>query len=255
MSGRIVVGGHFSADEWLAEIMYRPVFKWVGQPQGTDDVSLEREMASLAKGGGAFFYAKLPTRNIAQCTVFERAGFGVVDTGVTFSWAGELQEKLADIDIGLAGAANHEAVAEIAERCFRWSRFHLDPHIPLELANLIKRRWIENYCQRRRGESLYVAQIDGNVAGFLAVLKSSRGNQLVAAIDLIGVDQAYQGCGVGSALIRRFIADWKGHVDELIVGTQIANIQSMRFYERNGFRVTDSSYVFHAHYLNGNTRK
>jgi len=51
---------------------------------------------------------------------------------------------------------------DIAESAFVYSRFHLDPLVPKELANRVKREWIANYVRRQRGERLLVAEVDGN---------------------------------------------------------------------------------------------
>ncbi len=241
----------FAADTWLAETLARPVFKWTGCTEGVAEGRLAAEMVELANGGDAFFFARMPTTDVSQCAAFSRAGFSVVDTGITFAWAGEVEAPQSDISVGVVRPEQHAAVTEIAGRCFRWSRFHLDPRIPVGLANLVKRRWIESYCRGHRGTVLYVGSVDDRVAGFLAVLESSMENRPYAAIDLIGVSPEYQGRGVGTALVRRFVEDWRERAKELRVGTQAANVQSLRFYERNGFRAVGSSYVLHAHYYGG----
>jgi dTDP-4-amino-4,6-dideoxy-D-galactose acyltransferase len=242
----------FSADPWLAETLERPVFKWTGQVTPAAEGQLSVEMAELAKRGDAFFFAKVPTTGVAQCIGLARAGFAVVDVSITFALAAEGGTRPPDVVVRAARSSEqHKAAADIAASCFRWSRFHLDPRIPVELANLIKRRWVENYCRGQRGEALYVGEIGGKVAGFLAVLKSTVGGRTTAVIDLIGVSLEHQGRGVGTALVRHFVDEWRGRSEELRVGTQAANIQSLRFYERNGFRVVDSTYVLHAHYRDG----
>ena len=96
---------------------------------------------------------------------------------------------------------------------------------------------------------LYVGRIGGAIAGFLAVIESRVGTRSIAVIDLVGVSPEHQGRRVGTALVRRFIEEWRGRAAELRVGTQAANVQSLRFYERNGFRVVQSDYVLHAHIL------
>lgn len=241
----------FAADTWLAETLARPVFKWTGQSEETAEGRLSAEMAELANGGDAFFFARVPTCDVSQCMLLARAGFSVVDAGVTFAWAGGGEAPSPDVSVGVARPEQHETVAEIAGRCFRWSRFHLDPRIPVELANLVKRRWVENYCRGQRGAALYVGEIGGAIAGFLAVIETPVGDRSIAAIDLIGVAPEHQGRSVGTALVRRFVDEWRGRAAELRVGTQAANVQSLRFYEFNGFRAIESSYVLHAHYCNG----
>jgi dTDP-4-amino-4,6-dideoxy-D-galactose acyltransferase len=241
----------FSPDPWLAETLSRPVFKLVTLQFANQEQALSEEMANLVKAGSAFFYAKLPTSEIGLCRALSRAGFAVIDTGITFEWTGPAEAAPADVSVGIARPAQYEAVAAIAERCFRWSRFHLDPSIPSELANRVKRRWIENYCRGQRGSALYVGEIGGAVAGFLAVIESRAGNRTTAMIDLVGVAPEHQGRRVGTALAQRFVDEWRGKSEALRVGTQAANIPSMRFYERNGFRAVESNYVLHAHFRNG----
>jgi dTDP-4-amino-4,6-dideoxy-D-galactose acyltransferase len=242
----------FSADPWLAETLGQPAFKLAERSTSVSERRLSAEMAELAKQGNAFFFAKVPTTDVARCMELARAGFSVVDVGITFALAAEGGAPPPDVAVRVPSSAEqHEAVANIAGRCFRWSRFHLDPRIPVDRANLIKRRWAENYCRGQRGAGLYVGEVGGRVAGFLAVLESAVDGRKAAIIDLIGVSPEHQGRGVGTALVRRFTQDWQAHAAELRVGTQAANVQSMRFYENNGFRIIESTYVMHAHFRDG----
>lgn len=231
----------FSPDPWLSETLERPVYKLNGPP-GDDIAAL---MSQLAGGRDAFFFARIPTTDVRTCSLLTAAGFRVVDTTVTFAWAGNRPISASpNVTVGPARPEQFAVLQDIAGSCFRWSRFHLDPMIPTELADRVKKRWIENYCLGKRGSALYAAEVDGKTVGFLAVVESSG----AAFIDLVGVAPEAQGMGVGVALTRHFIESWKDRAGELKVGTQVANIRSMRLYERAGFSVVDSSYVLHAHH-------
>jgi ribosomal protein S18 acetylase RimI-like enzyme len=142
---------------------------------------------------------------------------------------------------------HHCAVLDIAGSCFVYSRFHLDPKIAPETAHAIKRAWVRSYLEKTRGEQLLVALRDGKPVGFLAVLATTAHGEPCRVIDLIGVDQAYQGHGVGRALVGHFLAESVGRCAILQVGTQAANIPSLRLYESLGFRVCKTAYVLHAH--------
>ena len=225
------------------------MFKLIS-PQ-VDQQTLSAEMGRLSRGGPAFFYAKLPTSQVAVCLSLVRAGFFVVDTGITLAWAGSDNFRGSDIKVSVVRPDQHQAVADIAARCFRWSRFHLDPQIPADLASRVKRRWVENYCRGQRGSVLYVGETGASVAGFLAVIESRINNHPGAVIDLVGVAPEFHRRGVGSALVKFFVNEWQGRVDELRVGTQAANIQSLRFYGQHDFRIVDSSYTMHSHFYNG----
>jgi ribosomal protein S18 acetylase RimI-like enzyme len=88
-----------------------------------------------------------------------------------------------------------------------------------------------------------VARCDNVPAGFLQLLRSAADDMV---IDLIAVDTAYRGRGVARAMIGFASAncDCGGPV---LVGTQVANIPSVRLYETLGFRLTAAHYVFHHH--------
>jgi dTDP-4-amino-4,6-dideoxy-D-galactose acyltransferase len=239
----------FSPDAWLGESLGRPAFRLV--PGALEEGELLRsQMSALSQHGDAFFYARVPTSEVQACIRLTAAGFGVVDTGITLA-RGPGTHGNRDIRVAVAKASQHEAIPVIGERCFRWSRFHLDPKIPTALANVVKRRWLESYVQGARGAALYAAAVEGQVAGFLAALESSSAGRRVAIIDLLGVAPEHQRKGLGAALVQFFISEWQGSVSELRVGTQAANVDSLRLYESCGFRVAESSYVLHAHYRDG----
>ncbi len=242
----------FASDVWLSETMGRAVYRWLGVTGATAGAAAA-EMTRLAAGRDALFFAKTTTTDPEQCRTLEGAGFSIVDTGITLAWDADavLAPPPGEIAVGPARPSQHVAIAEVAERSFRWSRFHLDTRIEPALANHVKRRWIENYCAGARGSALYAAEAGGIVAGFLAVIEGQVNGHPAAVIDLIAVAPEFQGRKVGAALIAFFIAEWRPRVRHLRVATQAANIRSMRFYEGLGFRAAASGYVFHAHYRNG----
>ncbi len=247
-------GSAFAPDRWLADILERPAFRLAAPGVGAGQ--LAEQMAGLSRDSDAFFYAKLPTAEVAACIELSNAGFAVIDTAMTLDWAG-LQPAVAAATVQVGPVQPHQASAlvTIAESCFLWSRFHLDPQLPRRMANLIKRRWIENYVNGSRGSALYAAVLDGEVAGFLAVIESTVNGVPAASIDLVGVAPQFQGRGVGVALVDTFLRDWEPRAKALRVGTQAANIRSLRLYESRGFRISESNYVLHAHYRGGRIKR
>jgi ribosomal protein S18 acetylase RimI-like enzyme len=138
------------------------------------------------------------------------------------------------------------AVLDIAGAAFKFTRFHLDPAVPATMAHAIKREWIANYAKKKRGDRLFVAMLDGRPAGFNATLTTESGGKRSAVIDLIAVASHAQRRGVGEALVGAFFEHYRGY-DTLVVGTQVANVPSVRLYEKLGFRLTKSHYVLHKH--------
>ena len=236
------------ADSWLAGIFGYPVF------QVLPGIATSIQPGDLpAFEDRAFYFAKTATNRLDQVHALTHAGFRVVDVSVTFDrspgqWIASSGGSVSIDDIR---DDQRDAVLAIAESCFVYSRFHLDPLIPRRVADEVKRRWIESYIDKRRGERLLVAEVDGEPAGFLAVLGSSVDGRQARVIDLVGVAKSHQGKGIGRALVNRFIAASEGECEVLRVGTQASNIPSMRLYEQCGFRIAGTAYVLHAHVENG----
>jgi len=240
----------FTEDSWISETIGIKCYRCDAQT-GFPLAELAEAMRLLAAGGDAFFYAKVPTDQLPLVSQLMRGGFSLVDTNIVLERQAErLSQNSSDIEVTEARPEHYPMLQDIAESCFRYSRFHQDPRFPVTIANRIKRKWIENYCLGKRGAALYVALLRGNPVGFLAVLKLP-GKPSAAAIDLIGVRTEFQQQGIGRVLIGHFIECWQGRVDRLVVGTQITNQSSLALYTNHGFQVMKSAYVLHAHVNNG----
>ena len=237
----------FVPDAWLAEMFECEVFR--ASFDKDEVLDPEKIFAETNLPERAFYYAKAPVEAILQANALAGAGFRVVDVNVVFERQPALQPAPdGSILVRDVQPADEAATLEIARTAFLYSRFHLDPFIPNELANRIKREWVANYILRQRGEQLLVAEVNGKIAGFLAVLETP---DHTGVIDLIGVARNMQGRGVGRSLIQHHVHEAVGKYPRLIVGTQIANVPSMRLYENCGYNISSATYVFHAHISEG----
>jgi GNAT superfamily N-acetyltransferase len=224
-------------DRWLAERFGHPV--WTVRGASSAEV---REHVG-AHTGRALYQAKVPATDVAA--LLDLATVGLVAVNVNCVLA------RAPADVGVPDAAGvtvrdldpqrDEAVLDIAAGAFERSRFHLDPRIPGEIADRIKRDWVDSYLHGRRGEFAYAAELGGAIVGFLAV--AADGDTRI--IDLIGVAAPARGRGAGAALVHRFLADAVGRCTRVEVGTQAANTLATRLYEHAGFRAARSVYDLH----------
>jgi ribosomal protein S18 acetylase RimI-like enzyme len=198
------------------------------------------------EAGKALYYVKVPCTRVDVVRALSRQGFCVVDVNVVF-------ERVPDPDPVPLPPAVHPVEAEeaedilsIAEHGFVYSRFHLDPRVPDRVANGLKRHWVQSYLDGSRGDRLLVVTIDRRPAGFLAELSLVCDGRTIRVIDLIAVGESFRGRGAGRRLVEAFVHDAQA-ADVLRVGTQVANVPSVRLYETCGFRFASSSYVLHAH--------
>jgi dTDP-4-amino-4,6-dideoxy-D-galactose acyltransferase len=244
-------------DGWLAGLMGRPVFRVdLAGPEG-DQGADERLREHSRQQARAFYYAKVDAVRVDTARRLSAGGFFVADTNVFFRLdrAPQLTRDFPGVTVGELQAGEEDAVLAIAADAYRFTRFHLDPFVGSDLANAIKRAWCGNYVRRLRGDRLFVARLDGRPAGFLAALTVEAGGQHKAIIDLVGVAPALQRRRVGAALTTAFVEHYRGRAAMLEVGTQVANLPSIRLYERCGFSLVSSQYVLHLHIEAGKPRQ
>lgn len=245
-----------SEDRWLSEIFQYSVFKIESDP--TVDVSQAAQLVSnhSSEQPVAMYYAKIATDQVELVRQLGKAGLYVVDVNMTFRLNNKGPAHVSSPgypswSIGEITADQHEEVLAIAGSCFRYSRFHLDPLVPSKIAHRVKHDWILSYVTGQRGEKLFVASANGKLAGFLAVIATESGGKSGRTIDLVGVDKTFQGQGAGQALGKFFIDYYRDRCDFLNVGTQGANVPSIRLYQKLGFSLMKSEYVMHMHVRNG----
>lgn len=216
-------------DAWLSRRLGVPAHRLSGAPP-------EALPAGLV-------YAKAEVGDLAPLSRLQDAGFRLVDTAVSLECPLPLPSPAdAGGRIRPARADDEDAVAEIARTAFTYDRFHGDPAIDDAVADGIKEAWARNHFAGGRGDGMAVAEADGAVAGFLLLLRD--GGTLV--IDLIAVAAGCRGRG----LARGMIAHAAGMFEDgttMRVGTQLANIPSVRLYESMGFRLVAAHHVLHRH--------
>jgi ribosomal protein S18 acetylase RimI-like enzyme len=238
----------FEADRWLTDVLARPVFS-VHDVANHEPCPGEALREHASSRPGAFYFAKLSTLHVDTAGKLTACGFRVVETHVTFSRpiGGALPiDEQKDFRVEPATPALRDRVLDIAGSAFRYSRFHLDPAFDRSSADKVKREWIRSYFDKKRGDLLLVGRKRFTPVGFLALMMQPEQRE-VAVIDLVGVAPEHQGKGLGQHLIAAALDASRNCAQVLEVGTQAANIPSIRLYERLGFRAVRASYVLHYH--------
>jgi ribosomal protein S18 acetylase RimI-like enzyme len=231
-------------DSWFSERFGHPVFSVLDPGDDAEDLTRHADGR-----GRATYQAKVDVRDLETVTALEAAGMHIVNVSVTLARdpAAAGDRRPATVDVREMDPERDDALRDLAGRTFRYTRFHLDPEIPQEIADRIKRDWVWSYLHRKRGEELLVAVQAGEPVGFLAVLARGDAKRRVRVIDLIGVAPEAQGQGAGSALVQRFHERAAGRCDVVEVGTQLANAPAFAFYERLGYVTTGSAFDLHMH--------
>lgn len=146
-----------------------------------------------------------------------------------------------EVSISNQLAASEEILA-IAEESFKYSRFFNDPYLDKEKSNKVYWNWVKSSFGK---EEKYFVQYmpDGKCQGF--ILFSVNDSAIV--IELIAVKKTTIQKGIGSQLLQSLEAYAKvlSTIEEIKVGTQINNIEAVRFYTKNGYIYQSTSSVYH----------
>ena len=210
----------------------------------------------------AFITLKVNTKNINDILLLQKLGFLIVDTLIQYSLKPKYfyknSQKIIDKSnffIKSADINEKEKIAKVAYDEFKFSRFHLDPLIPNLLASKFKYEWVLNYFLGNRGHNLFVAKEkeDGEILGFILLKDQINFNNDMSStgIDLLATVSKFNKKGVASALVA-FSVDKYINFNKILVGTQAVNIPANNLYQRLGFRMENSTYIFHYHYKHGN---
>lgn len=195
-----------------------------------------------------FLTTRLSEGELTGLHAVEAVGFRIIESFLTFGrkTADEIPfVSKSDFYVRLAQPDEMETVASIAYRAFESFRLWVDPQIPELRARHSRREWVRNGF-KGRAEAIYVAEVEQELVGFV-LLRSKREAEKVGEIELIAVEPAFHGRGIGKALVTEAIRHYQGQTSEIQVGTQAKNLEAIGLYTRMGFSVVRSELSFHRH--------
>lgn len=242
------VHNNMICDLWLSQILKQEVYKLVIDDEFVKHInnhtSQEYRILHALPLKRVFIYCKVPVDAISSIKLLEELDFYLIDTNMTFEKPILPTHHFAGYwTIRFAVPSDESQVVELARKNFAYSRFHLDGNISRDAANTVKAEWVRNYFLGNRGEQMVVATVEGRVVGFIQVLY---GNEKTLIIDLIAVDKKWRRKGIAVDMIA-YAESNCGGFNRIQVGSQIANIPSIRLYEKLGFKMFKAEYVFHYH--------
>ncbi|MCX8045003.1 MAG: GNAT family N-acetyltransferase [Desulfobacterota bacterium] len=238
---------HCVSDPWFSAVLNRAVYRLVectalegsGNAPATM-VPWER----CSQESPVFIYATIPSSDVKASARLGQRGFYCAESRLVFEKQRQ-PERFPVPDtftIRYAIPADEQEVRRIARCSFSYSRFHCDPRFSRVEADAVKEAWAANFFTGGRGTHMIVAVSHDTCIGFLQLCAQHD----VLTIDLIAVAPEHRHHGIADAMIAYAERTCSGHA-RIRVGTQAANIPSVRLYERLGFRLVASYYVLHYH--------
>lgn len=147
-----------------------------------------------------------------------------------------------DIRSVMGLALDRKLLYNLAYESGKYSRFKLDPKISDERFKALYRLWIDNSITGQFSDGFLVKAIEDTPAG----LVTYKFSQNKATIGLIAVSPRLQGKGIGSELlaaVEKYVFD--AGMESLVIPTQKSNEMACKFYEINGYSLSESKHIKH----------
>lgn len=187
---------------------------------------------------------RLPAAGLRESFALEAAGFRFIET-VLHPVFRDLQKRppgAPELTVSGVRPPEVEALAQLAESCFGFERFHADPRLDDRAADRRYGNWVRNAAGSARQELLKIED-DGQVVAFFIVEAPA---PIEAYWHLTAVAPAFQGQGYGRR-VWRAVMDMHREQGVDSVATTIAarNVPVLNLYASLDFRFLPPEMTFH----------
>jgi dTDP-4-amino-4,6-dideoxy-D-galactose acyltransferase len=194
-------------------------------------------LAEIRSWGAAVVHLLLESDDDASVRVAEEHGFHLVDVRVTLRWRAS-EAPLAGPPTGVSVRRgvpdDFRALEATARTIYDRTRYYHDPRYPKDRCGDLYARWL-SWSLGGGADRVLVAEKEGAAAGYVACHGTPGASD--GSIGLLGVDPAFRGSGVASALVGAAQAFFQGvPLSGATVVTQGRNVEAQKVYEREGFR-------------------
>jgi ribosomal protein S18 acetylase RimI-like enzyme len=196
--------------------------------------SLNQVVADAAQAGAECLYLFINASDLARIEGAVRSGARLVDLRVELAGRMQLDTDAKAAPSRRATHADREALVPQARELAIESRFARDTRIPEQRVREMYEIWLD----RCMDEGI-VAVPATRGAGFVGARRDGD----VARIELVYVDAASRGQGLGRALIREAVSALAA--SDVSVVTQIGNVAAQRLYQSLGLRSRGTIAVLH----------
>ena len=135
-----------------------------------------------------------------------------------------------------------ESLISLALVSGKYSRFKVDSHFPFGSYERLYTQWINQSVNKSIATEVFCYMIDGDPRGLLTLNRRNGRN----IIGLVAVDDDYQHCGIGTALIKYAISFVHGlNGGQISVTTQLDNEPACQLYSKCGFALESVKWIWH----------
>src|SRR5712692_1462723 len=245
---------NLSLMEWETSLLGRKIGRLAILKPIQDSLGARENLKSLEREAESFDFellmARVPAEEFKAIWALERAGFILVDVGVTFRYelVGALQTPARDsgnmehLWIRDATIEDIPALQEIVTGFFLTSYYYVSPFFSQGEADTLFRVWISNSVRGATANRVLIAELDSKPVGFVTCRVD---DDKSGTVDLIGVRKSHASRGIGNLLIQKALeclSDFGVNIATL--RTQITNIASINLSLSMGSRLSSMDITF-----------
>jgi ribosomal protein S18 acetylase RimI-like enzyme len=233
-------------DAFDSEVFDRPIGR-IADLRSRSVGDLETMIATAVEAACALDWDQLlrrtPTSDLRSVWALERAGFELMDIGVTFSkvLGSDDGSDRVESTIRPATAGDIEAIIPAMVELPWGGRYDADPTYTREQVREVRARWLRNSVAGR-ADVVLVELLDDVPAGYVTAIITDDASS--AEIDLVGTLPTFRGRGVASRLLRSTLGELARSTGLVTVRTQADNFAAAALYERAGFTLSQSDLTF-----------
>lgn len=133
------------------------------------------------------------------------------------------------------------ALVKLATEAGIYSRYKTDKNIQLKFEEMYE-IWMNKSLKRELAAEVFTFQDENRINGMVTINKKLK----KAEIGLIAVDNKAQSKGIGTQLLQS-VENWalKQNLENICVATQEENYNACLFYEKNNYKISDKTYIYH----------
>lgn len=238
-------GRDYEILEWDSGVFGFPVARI---PDKGNQDTLDAALKEARRSGVRLAY--LFSESDESARIAESLNGSLVSERVTFArgvTAGQVDSILATANTSSIverweGVTPTNELLHLAREAGRYSRFRVDPRVPVQVFEQIYDAWIRNSLTKQIADEVMVIRDRSSLVGLVTV--GAKGER--ADIGLLAVAEEARGRGLGKALVRASL-EWalRRHFREAQVVTQGANLPACQLYMSCGYTIERAENVFH----------
>lgn len=197
------------------------------------------DIIEKAKQGGyqlVYVFSKEPQLEYAL------AGLNLVDTKVFFSK--EVAETEAPIQLTKHEGEASPELTELALQSGWKSRFNVDPKLNMRYKDLYA-LWLTRSLSGEFADAVFTYNIGDETVGLVSARLEEEN---LAKVGLFAIADTHRGKGLGKKMLAA-LESWyyKQGAKTSEIATQLDNEVACKLYKSSGYRVVNTSYVYHLH--------